>query len=149
MQAFEDAALLPDTLDAPEAWRARDLMALFEYTEWRNFRKVLTNAYAACRGAGEADPAAHFWRPDGEPWNPEEVFVEANKNPDGGRPSEDVILSRYAAYLTAENADPAKTPVAFAQTYFATQTRRAELAAQTAPVLSYWNPRRNFMRFVA
>lgn len=137
MQAFEDAALLPDTLDAPEAWRARDLMRLFDYDRWENFRKVLERAFSACKGAGQTDPAAHFWRPDGQPWVPEEVFRDATKNPQGGRPSEDVILSRYAAYLTAENADPAKTPVAFAQTYFATQTRRAELAAQTAPVLSY------------
>lgn len=53
---------------------------------------------------------------------PDEVIPEARKNPDGGRPSEEVILSRYAAYLTAENADPTKVPVAFAQTYFATQT---------------------------
>jgi len=137
MQAFEDAALLPDTIEAPEAWRARDLMLLLEYSNWQNFRKVLARAYTACKGAGEADPSAHFWRPDGQPWDPEEVFTDASKNPEGGRPSEDVILSRYAAYLTAENGDASKVPVAFAQTYFATQTRRAELAAQTAPVLTY------------
>lgn len=137
MKAFEDAALLPDTLDAPEAWRARDLMRLFEYSNWQNFRKVLARAYAACEGAAQASPADHFWRPDGQPWNPEEVFTDSSKNPEGGRPSEDVILSRYAAYLTAENADPSKVPVAFAQTYFATQTRRAELADQAPDTLSY------------
>jgi DNA-damage-inducible protein D len=135
MKAFEAAAF--EIGDDEHCWLARDLMHLFEYTEWRNFRNVVAKAWTACKEASLADPARHFVALGGRAWHPDEVFVETNKNPQGGRPSEDVILSRYAAYLVAENADPSKTPVAFAQTYFATQTRRQELADEAADELTY------------
>lgn len=134
MKAFEAAA---HDDGAAEFWYATDLMRLFDYSRWTKFRPVIEKARAACIAARQ-NPDAHFANAEGTgPWDPAgEVMYRAGTNPAGGRPGEDVILSRYAAYLAAENADSSKVPVAFAQTYFATQTRRAELADQ-APVVSY------------
>lgn len=134
MKAFEAAA---HDDGAAEFWYATDLMRLFEYSRWTKFRPVIEKARTACIAAGQ-DPNAHFANAAGTgPWDPNgEVMYRAGTNPAGGRPGEDVILSRYAAYLAAENADSSKVPVAFAQTYFATQTRRAELADQ-APTVGY------------
>jgi DNA-damage-inducible protein D len=135
MKAFEDAVWATEDGDA--FWWARDLMRLFEYTEWRNFRAVVVKAWTACKAAGH-DPAQHFALPDlSAPWDPDGVFVEVNKNPQGGRPSEDVLVTRYGAYLIAENADSSKQPVAFAQTYFTIQTRRQELADEKARAIAY------------
>lgn len=109
-----------------EAWRGRDLMPLLGYTQWRNFREPIRRAWESCKAAG-IDAAANFLTGDGlRPWNPDEVFAEARKNPDGGRPSEDVILTRRAAYLIAMNGDPRKPEIAFAQQYFAVATRTLE-----------------------
>lgn len=116
--------------DGTEAWRARDLMALLDYTEWRNFREAITKAWVSCQTIG-IDPAVNFLAASGEcGWTPDGVFVGANKNPKGGRPSEDVILTRRAAYLVAMNGDPRKPEVAFAQNYFAAATRTLEVIEQ-------------------
>jgi hypothetical protein len=127
MRDFESVA--HETDDGIEFWYASDLMRLFEYSRWGKFRPVVLKTWLACKNAGH-DPSGHFlnalgtahWEPDGE------VLHREVQNPQGGRPTEDVLLTRYAAYLVAENANPSKPPVAFAQTYFATQTRRQELA---------------------
>lgn len=113
-----------------EAWRARDLMPLLGYGRWENFRDAIRRAWDSCSSSG-ADVAANFLLGDGaSPWRPDEVFRDATKNPQGGRPSEDVILTRYAAYLVAMNGDTRKAEVAFAQQYFATATRALEVVEQ-------------------
>lgn len=102
-----------------EYWLARDLQHLLGYTEWRNFGMVLSKAKTACELSGHL-VADHF--------------VEVNKMVDLGsgsqREVDDLMLTRYACYLVAQNGDPKKQAVAFAQTYFAVQTRRAELIEQ-------------------
>jgi DNA-damage-inducible protein D len=134
LEALEEARHL--TEDGAELWYARDLAAILAYANWQNFRKVVEKAWVSC-GEGGVDPAGHFVRSDGSaPWKPTEVFTELNKNPRGGRPSEDVILSRRAAYLIAENGDPSKLTVAVAQRYFAEQTRRQEIADQSVEALT-------------
>ncbi len=102
-----------------EYWLGRDLQHLLGYTEWRNFTLVITKAKTACEVSGHATS---------------DHFVEVNKMVDLGsgsqREVDDVMLTRYACYLIAQNGDPKKQEIAFAQTYFAIQTRRAELIEQ-------------------
>ncbi|MCL2662345.1 MAG: DNA damage-inducible protein D [Oscillospiraceae bacterium] len=100
-----------------EYWFARELQPVLEYTEWRNFTTVITKAKDACKGSGINDS---------------EHFVDVNKSyemPNGGvRKIGDVAMTRYACYLVAQNGDTRKEVIAQAQTYFAVQTRRQELA---------------------
>jgi len=103
--------------DGVEYWSARELQPVLEYGEWRNFKRVIDKAIIA---AGQSKTAAH------------DHFVEINKLVTTGmgieREIEDFRLSRYACYLIVQNGDPAKPVIANGQTYFAIQTRRAELA---------------------
>ena len=102
--------------DGQEYWLARELQAVLEYTEWRNFCKIIDKAKVACKGAKN---------------NVAEHFVDVNKSspmPDGGvRILDDVMLSRYACYLIVQNGDPRKEVIAVGQTYFAVKTRQQEL----------------------
>jgi DNA-damage-inducible protein D len=97
-------------------WSARELMPVLEYTEWRNFTAVITKAINACFQSGQ-EPPYHF--------------VDTTKMVEVGsgakRMVQDMHLSRYACYLIVQNADPDKPVVALGQTYFAVQTRAAEL----------------------
>lgn len=115
-QQFEEAAYL---FEGVECWSARELQEIFKYAEWRNFQKVLEKAKKSCENAGE--PVANH-------------FVDVNKMVDIGsgtqRPIEDTALTRYACYLIAQNGDPSKAEIAFAQTYFAVQTRKQEIIEQ-------------------
>jgi len=105
---------IPDGIT--EFWYARDLLDLLGYTEWRNFLKVINKAKDAANNVG-ASIQNHF--------------VDVNKMVSIGsgaeRPVEDIMLTRYACYLIAQNGDPRKEAIAFAQTYFALQTRKQEL----------------------
>ena len=102
-----------------EYWLARDIQHLLGYNEWRNFTAVITKAKTACEVSGHAIS---------------DHFVDVNKTIQMPKSAEkeipDLILTRYACYLIAQNGDPRKQEIAFAQTYFAIQTRRAELIEQ-------------------
>jgi len=98
-----------------EYWLARDLQHLLGYAEWRNFSLVIKKAMTACEVSGHKI---------------DDHFVDVNKMVQIGsgstRKIEDIILTRYACYLIAQNGDPRKQEIAFAQTYFAIQARRTE-----------------------
>jgi len=113
---FEAAAL---DLDGVECWSARELQGLLGYNKWENFEKVIQKAKDACINAGEL-MENHF--PDIR------KMVEIGSKTE--RLIEDIALTRYACYLIAQNGDSRKEEIAFAQNYFAVQTRRAEMVEQ-------------------
>ncbi len=121
IDAFE--ACSQKTEDGVEFWYARDLQKLLDYSKWEKFEQVIGKAITACVESDQ-NSEGHFV----------EVFPQVGKNPQGGRPARDFMLSRYASYLIAQNGDARKRPVAFAQTYFAIQTRKQEVSEQRGVV---------------
>jgi DNA-damage-inducible protein D len=103
--------------DGSEYWPARELAPTLDYTEWRNFSKVIDRAMIACKNSGY-DILDHF--------------VEVNKMIEVAKTAKrqviDYELSRYACYLIVQNGDPRKEVIALGQTYFAIQTYRQEIA---------------------
>ena len=112
-KTFEEFAYQQDGI---EYWLARELQHLLGYTEWRNFLNAIEKAKESCKTTGE-EVLDHF--------------VDVNKMVRIGSGAEkivdDIMLTRYACYLIAQNGDPKKEQIAFAQSYFAIQTRKQEL----------------------
>jgi DNA-damage-inducible protein D len=100
-----------------EYWSARDLQMLLGYSQWRRFEEAITRAMTSCHQSGN-DPAHHFASAG--------KMIALGKG--GTREVPDFHLSRFACYLIAQNGDPRKPEIAFAQKYFAIQTRRQELS---------------------
>jgi len=110
---FEEHAYEQDGI---EYWLARDLQQLLGYAEWRNFLNTIDKAKESCKASGGGVT---------------DHFVDVNKMVKIGsgaeRKQDDIMLTRYACYLIAQRGDPRKEQIAFAQSYFAIQTRKQEL----------------------
>lgn len=113
---FEEACYLFNDI---ECWSARELQTILGYTKQENFFKVIEKAKTACESSG-IEVLHHF--PDIR------KMIDLAKG--AQREIEDVALTRYACYLIAQNGDSSKSEIAFAQTYFAVQTRKQEIIEQ-------------------
>jgi DNA-damage-inducible protein D len=115
-EKFEDACY---DLDGLECWSGRELQEILGYSDWRNFINTIQKAVKSCENSGEKE-SDHFVGVT--------KLIKIGKG--GQKEVQDVALTRYACYLVAQNGDASKPEIAFAQTYFAVQTRKQELIEQ-------------------
>jgi len=119
LELFHQFEAVASNIEGVECWSARELQKLLGYSKWENFEKVIQKAKDATKRVGE-DINNHF--PD---------IKKTIAMPKGAEKEiDDILLTRYACYLIAQNGDSRKEEIAFAQNYFAVQTRRAEVIEQ-------------------
>ena len=116
LQKFENACY---EYKGIECWSARELQEILGYSQWRNFKNAIDKAKTSCESAGEK-VSDHF----------ADVSKMIDLGKGGQREVEEIVLTRYACYLIAQNGDSNKSEIAFAQTYFAVQTRKQEVIEQ-------------------
>lgn len=135
MELFDQIKQVSDTDAQTEFWFARDLQKILGYNDWRNFLSVIVKAKQSCE-------ASKF--------KPSDNFVDVNKMVAIGlnteRGVDDIMMSRYACYLVAQNGDPKKDEIAFAQTYFAVQTRKQELFEERLAIQERLNARKKLTK---
>ena len=119
---FEEYAYEQDGI---EYWLARELQELLGYSDWRNFSNAINKAKESCQTTGEA-VSDHFV----------DVTKMVKIGSGAERKQEDIMLTRYACYLIAQNGDPKKQQIAFAQSYFAVQTRKQEVLEERIQLMN-------------
>ena len=112
-------------------WLARDLQKLLGYTKWENFAKVIEKAKTSCKNA-DFEPLDHFL----------DIRKKVKLGLGVVREIDDIALTRYACYLIAQNGDPSKNAIAFAQTYFAVQTRKQEIVEKRIAEIEHLSARK-------
>ena len=130
-KSFEDHSQKTNDI---EFWFARDLQALLDYNDWRNFVNVIEKAKISCKNS-EQKIQDHFV----------DVTKKVKIGSEAEREIDDIMLTRYACYLIAQNGDPRKEQIAFAQSYFAVQTRKQELIEQRIALIERMNARQKLV----